>query len=438
MNVTQSSSTLPALTAQEAAHSAALRALLGERIAAAGGWIDFQTFMDLALYAPGLGYYSAGAVKIGGPGQNVGQKAGQSVDQGDFTTAPEMSDLFSRCVARQCAQVLEGLGAGGRILELGAGSGRMAAAVLRELASLGRLPQSYDILEVSADLAARQRELIGALPADLWGRVRWLTALPESPFEGVLLANEVLDALPCQRFVVRAGSAPGAVPEGHGGLDDGRSRQVGDDVTGAWVEALGVGLAADGTLLEKPGPASAALSEDWARLRRELPAPLPVGYTSEICLLTQPWIMSLADCLSRGVMLLFDYGLPRSQFYLPERTTGTLTAYFKHRAHYDPLINVGAQDLTAWVDFTRVAEAGLAAGLEVLGFCTQAGFLLGAGLDSLLAQARDPIEQLRLAGEARRLLLPGEMGEAFKLMALGRGWDEPLAAFTHQDLRGSL
>ena len=407
-------STLPVLTAEEAAHSAALRALIRERIAAAGGWIDFETFMDLALYAPGLGYYSAGSAKLGSPG--------------DFTTAPEMSDLFSRCVARQCAQVLDGLG-GGRILELGAGSGRMATAVLRELAQLDRLPECYDILEVSADLAARQRAHLAGLPADVQARVRWVSSLPAQPFEGVLLANEVLDALPCQRFALHEGSnaAPGTVAAAGAGAA--RSGGIG---------ALGVAVAADGSLVEREGPAGAALLADWTRLRDSLREPLTAGYATETCLRVAPWIASLADGLSRGVMLLFDYGLPRAQYYHPERATGTLTAYFKHRAHYDPLINVGVQDLTSWVDFTRVAEAGQAAGLEVLGFCTQAAFLLGAGIDQLLAQARDDVEHARLAGEARRLLLPGEMGEAFKLMALGRDWSEPLAAFIHQDLRDSL
>ena len=399
MNRSGALSTLPALNADEAAHSAALTALIRERIAGAGGWIDFETFMDLALYAPGQGYYSAGSAKLG--------------SAGDFTTAPEMSDLFSRCVARQCVPVLQGLGPDSRILELGAGSGRLAAALLPELAAMDCLPLSYDILEVSADLALRQRERIAQLPEQLRQRVRWLSALPSQPFAGVILANEVLDALPCQRFVVQPDTAAG-------------------------VGALGVALAPDGSLIEQTGAAGAALARDWAQLRQELPHPLPAGYSSEACPRVAPFIAGVSAALSRGVLLLFDYGLPRAQYYHEERATGTLTAYFKHRAHYDPLVNVGVQDLTAWVDFTRVAEAALASGLAVLGFCTQAAFLLGTGIDQLLMQVQDPIEHVRLAGEARRLLLPGEMGEAFKLMALGRHWDEPLAAFAHQDLRETL
>ena len=384
--------------ADEAAHSARVLQLISQRISAAGGFLGFDAFMDLALYAPGLGYYSAGSTKLGAAG--------------DFTTAPEMSDLFARCVARQCAQVLEAI-PGGSILELGAGSGRMAAVILRELATLDRLPVQYDILEVSADLAARQREHLATLPEALQSRVRWLQQLPEAGLHGVILANEVLDALPCRRFVVRSAQPP-------------------------LIEELGVTLAAQDVLAWATRAADAALTTAVEEVNTQLPEPLPPGYVSEACLLADPWIASLAALLTQGVMLLFDYGLPRAQYYHPERSSGTLTCHFKHRAHFDPLIQVGVQDITAWVDFTRVALAGHAAGLAVLGFCTQAAFLLGTGIDALLAQAHGPIEQARLNGEARRLLMPGEMGEAFKLLALGRGVDTPLLGFTHQDLRDSL
>jgi len=386
------------LNGDEAAHSARVLQLISQRISAAGGFLNFETFMELALYAPGLGYYSAGSAKLGAAG--------------DFTTAPEMSDLFARCVARQCAQVLEGM-PGGSILELGAGTGRMAAAILAELAVLGRLPVRYDILEVSADLAERQRERLATLPDALRSRVRWLQQLPDAGMRGVILANEVLDALPCRRFVMRGAPPP-------------------------MLEELGVTLTADGALAWATRAADAALTSAVQELQAQLPEPLPPGYASEVCLLADPWITSLAALLTQGVLLLFDYGLPRAQYYHPERRGGTLTCHFKHRAHFDPLIQVGVQDITAWVDFTRVALAGHAAGLTVLGFCTQAGFLLGAGIDELLAQAHSPIEQVRLTGEARRLLMPGEMGEVFKLLALGRGVNAPLLSFTHQDLRDSL
>jgi len=386
---------LPALNAAQAAHSAALLQRITQCIDAAGGRISFETFMNLALYAPGLGYYSAGSAKLGAAG--------------DFTTAPEVSTLFARCVARQCAQILKAT-PGGSILELGAGTGSMAATILLELAAAEALPVRYDILEVSADLAARQRQRLAELPAQLHSRVCWLQQLPHSPMAGVILANEVLDALPCQRFVTRAGG----------------------------VDELGVTHTAEGALAWSRQPAQGALREAVQELNAALGAPLAPGYTSEACLLVEPWIASLAACLSRGAMLLFDYGLPRAQYYHPDRVGGTLSCHFRHRAHFDPLIQVGVQDITAWVDFTRVALAGVAAGLEVLGFCTQAGFLLGAGIDALLAPAGDVVEQARRAGEARRLLMPGEMGEAFKLLALGRGIDTPLDAFRHQDLRDSL
>ncbi len=385
----------PALSPEEEEHSRAVTALIRERVRAAGGWISFEQFMDLALYAPGLGYYSAGSVKLG-PG-------------GDFVTAPEVSDLFSRCVARQCAQALVG---GGEILELGAGTGRMAAVILESLAASGTLPARYAILEVSADLAQRQKERLGKLPREVRERVAWLDRLPAKPIRGVILANEVLDALPCRRFVL----------------------------TGGAVRELGVALQAGAaqTLIERDSAAEQALVSACSALLGELPLSLPDGYSSEICLAVEPWIAGVADCLERGVMLLFDYGLPRAHYYHPQRTAGTLRCHFKQRVHDNPYINVGVQDITAWVDFTRVAEAAVASGLDVSGFATQAAFLLATGIEKFLAQAVEPVAHARLAGEARRLLLPGEMGEAFKVMALMRDCDVALDGFSLQDLRQSL
>jgi SAM-dependent MidA family methyltransferase len=419
-------SILPPLSADEQHHSAAVATRLQAEIAGAGGWVSFERFMDLALYAPGLGYYSAGSAKIG-PG-------------GDFVTAPEISDLFSRCVARQCAQVLSVTG--GEILELGAGTGRMAAAVLESLAAAGALPERYSILEVSADLAERQRERLGSLPAPLRERVVWLDRLPERPVRGVVLANEVLDALPCQRFVVGGGGVPRAGhpvagdpepndPEGGGRAGSNTSR-----VESAVVE-LGVALH-DDSFVERAAMPDAALAGACESLLKELPQPLPPGYTSEVCLRLEPWIAGVGACLQRGLLLLFDYGLPRSHYYHPQRVTGTLQCHFKQFAHDDPYINVGVQDITAWVDFTRVAEAGVDAGLDVAGFCTQAAFLLATGIESFVAEAVGPVEGARRAGEARRLLMPGEMGEAFKAMALTRGYDAALDGFALQDLRHSL
>ncbi len=380
---------LPAMSTEEEAHSRAVAHFIRARIDAAGGWLPFDEFMELALYAPGLGYYSAGGVKIG--------------RGGDFTTAPEMSDLFSQCVARQVSEVLEQTG--GSVLELGAGTGRMAASVLTTLASIGALPEQYAILEVSADLRERQQARIAELPTELRDRVVWLDALPSKPMRGVILANEVLDALPCQRIVVR-----------------------GDDVREIGVA---VDVLRDFHFIERDAPARSEVAAAWRAVRAGLPSVLDEDYRTELCTRIEPWIAGLSDSLERGLILLFDYGLPRAHYYHPQRTDGTLRCHFKQRAHDDPLINVGVQDITAWVDFTRVAEAADSAQLGVSGFATQAAFLLGLGIESL-------ITDVRLASEARKLLMPGEMGEAFKAMALTRAVDIPLSGFSVQDLRHSL
>jgi len=390
--------TLPPLSDDERAHSQRVVDHIRHFMQQHGGVIGFDAWMRLALYAPGLGYYSAGATKFGG--------------SGDFVTAPEMGSLFSRCVARQCADVLRVTG--GEILELGAGSGRMAADILTELAALDSLPERYSILEVSADLAERQRARIGKLPADIAARVQWLDRWPERVMRGVVLANEVLDAMPVERFVLR-------------------SRPDGID-----VRALGVGLTDDGFEWRETSP-TPELMHAVADIVEALPQPLPDGYESEVCLAFQPWIASLAAQLETGVALLVDYGLPRAHLYHPDRITGTLRCHFRHHAHSDPFINVGLQDITAWVDFTRVAEAADSAGLEVLGFASQAAFLIGSGIESLLSESLqraggDVRQQATLAGEARRLLLPGEMGEIFKVIALGRGYESPLAGFSTQHL----
>jgi SAM-dependent MidA family methyltransferase len=376
---------------EEREHAEAVARHIREQLVAAGGWLSFERFMELALYAPGLGYYSAGAAKIGA--------------SGDFTTAPEISDLFSACVAQQCVQVLAE--SGGSILELGAGTGRMAASVLQTLAAQGVLPERYAILEVSADLRERQQQRLAALPPDLASRVGWLDSLPASPMRGVVLANEVLDALPFRRFALHE-----------------------EDML-----EIGVGLSSAGQFVEALRTADQTLGE---ALIATLPELLPDGYRSEICLRVHPWIASLAAALDRGVMLFFDYGLPRAHYYHPQRDRGTLRCHFRHRAHDDPLINVGMQDITAWVDFTRVADAALAAGLDVPGFSTQAAFLLASGIDRLIENAPDDVERARRASEARQLLMPGEMGEAFKVMALARGFSAPLRGFSLQDLRNSL
>ena len=385
---------LPALSPDEQRHGEAVAALIRAELAAAGGWLSFERFMELALYAPGLGYYSAGSWKLGGGG--------------DFVTAPEVSELFGRCVAAQCAPVLRATGA--EVLELGAGTGSLAATVLAALDAAGALPERYAILEVSGDLAARQRARLEALPAHLRARVVWLERLPPTPLRGVILANEVADALPVRRFRLRGGT----------------------------VQELGVALAPGGALQDAERAPDAALAEACAAMLGARARSLPDGYTSEVSLRLGPWIAALAACLERGSVLLFDYGLPRSHYYHAQRVAGTLRCHFRQRAHDDPFVNVGLQDITAWVDFTRVAEAASLAGLEVSGFATQAAFLLALGLERAVAAAPDAASRARLAGEARRLVMPEEMGEAFKVMALTRGYAAPLAGFTLQDLRRQL
>jgi SAM-dependent MidA family methyltransferase len=404
MTASTARSILPPPSPEERTHSRAVVECIREQLNRCGGWLSFERFMELALYAPGLGYYSAGSAKLG---------AG-----GDFVTAPEVSDLFSRCVASQCAAVL--CRGGGQILELGAGSGRMAAAILSELAAQAALPDRYSILEVSADLAARQRERLARLPAALRERVVWLERLPERPLEGVILANEVADALPCRRFAWHASGVTEL------GVALGQSSAAGS----APAEPSG--------LHEQGVAADAVLSRACDEILEALPTPLAEGYTSEVCLRVTPWIATLSECLGRGLLLLCDYGLPQRHYYHPQRTHGTLRCHYRQRAHDDPYVNVGIQDITAWVDFTRIAQAALAADLEVAGFATQAAFLLGLGLEGLVAQAQGDVQRARLAGEARRLILPEEMGEAFKMMALTRDCDAALAGFSLQDLRHLL
>jgi SAM-dependent MidA family methyltransferase len=378
-----------------AEHSGLARAHLMSEINAAGGWLSFERFMDLALYAPGLGYYSGGAKKLG---------AG-----GDFTTAPEVSRLFGACVAVQCAEIFRELHSG-CVLEIGAGSGRLAADILERLETEGRLPERYSILEISADLRERQRAYLGQRLPHLLARVEWLDQPPGQPFEGVILANEVLDALPVARFRWR-----------HGAVDE-----------------MGVAISG-GEFIWAARPADAAMT----RISNELSArgdPWDEGYTSEFCPRMSAWVKSVTLPLARGAVLWFDYGLPRTQYYLPERRDGTLVCHYQHRMSSDPFVHIGLQDITAWVDFTRVAEAGRDAGLELAGFTTQAHFLAGLGLDRemRLAAAGDENLFARLANQARQLLLPGEMGERFKVMACLRAMDLPLSGFNLLDLRHTL
>lgn len=382
------------LTAQEREHEARVLSCLRERIRCAGGPLPFSAFMQIALYEPGLGYYSAGARKFG--------------EGGDFVTAPEISRLFGRCVARQCAQVLATTGGG--ILEFGAGSGALAAGILTTLAAQDTLPEHYRILEVSAELRDRQRQRLAQLPPALASRVEWLDALPAS-ITGVVLANEVLDALPTERFAWHRGQP--------------RWSGVALDSRGLPVEAV----------LEREPPGANRLFRERFE---SLSLAWPEGYRAELNTLLAPWVASVGERLERGALIAIDYGTARADLYRADRVQGTMRAYFRHRAHDDVYARPGLQDLTAWVDFTAVAEAAVGAGLTVSGYATQAAFLLALGIESDVAAAADDVARYALAGEARRLLMPTEMGETFKAIALTRGFDPPLAGFSLQDLRRLL
>jgi SAM-dependent MidA family methyltransferase len=364
------------------ARSARLVERIHEVIERAGGAIGFSRYMELALYAPGLGYYSGGAAKFGA--------------SGDFVTAPEISALFGRCLARQVLQALDALG-GGEVLELGGGTGALAESALAEAGE--RL--AWNMLEPSPELRERQRARLGE-------RVRWLDTLPAG-FRGVIVANEVADALPVERFRI---------------VDD-EPRQLG-------VRRDGDGLA---WTLMPPEPAFAGVVH---ALEIELGRPFSEGYTHEFCPMLQAWTRSLAASLEAGLLLIVDYGLPRRELYAPERADGTLICHYRHRAHADPFFWPGLQDLSAWVDFTAVAEAGTAAGLVLEGYTTQAAFLSGNGLDEMLQAAGHEAEGIRLAQQAKQLLLPGEMGERFRVMGLSRELEPALDGFGLLDLANRL
>ncbi len=382
---------LPEPDADARAHGERVAAHIRAAIDEAGGAIPFRQYMELALYAPGLGYYSAGSHKLGAAG--------------DFITAPEIAPLFSRTLAHAVAPLLATLPAEAALLEAGAGSGRMAADVLAALAGLGHEP-GYRILERSADLRERQRETLQA--AGLGERVQWLAELPTG-FTGVVLANELLDALPVHRLI----------------RQDGRWHE-------AWVTATDTGFR------WQTGPFSdPRLAARLAAIYATVPD-LPADDATEINLAAEDWIATLGERLEQGAMLLIDYGYGRAEYYHPERRHGTLNCHYRHRSHPDPFRYPGLQDITAHVDFTAIADAALAAGLKVAGYTTQAHFLLGSGLPQLAGFSEDPAEQLAISNQIRRLTLPQEMGETFKVMLLTKDLEVPLPGFGLRDLRGRL
>ncbi|MEY3201927.1 MAG: hypothetical protein RIR70_1477, partial [Pseudomonadota bacterium] len=372
-------------SADAARHSDALCQHIRADIVAQGGWISFARYMALALYAPGLGYYAAGAQKFGAAG--------------DFITAPELSPLFARTLARQVAQIMAG--SAPCIIEAGAGSGVLAVEMLLALEALGALPERYEILELSAELIARQRDLITQRAGHLAHRVHWLDALPQK-FSGVVIGNEVLDAMPAERVCWR------------------------DEA----IFCVGVALEGE-RLAWAERPAESALLQAAQALSPQLPKP----YQSEINLAASAWVRGWGERIERGALLLIDYGFPAAEFYHPERNQGTLMCHYRHHALDDAFFYPGLTDITTHVDFTAIAQAAVDSGMEVLGYTSQANFLMNCGVLEVMNDGAtdDPKTRARQSHAANMLLSPAEMGELFKVIAVGRGVIAPLMGFSRGD-----
>jgi SAM-dependent MidA family methyltransferase len=380
---------LPEPSDDAKAASRELSACIATAIQHAGGWLPFVDYMDMALHLPGLGYYAGGSLKFG--------------VAGDFVTAPELTPLFGQALAPQVAQVLDACAVSPEptfVLEVGAGSGRLAADLLLALEGLDRLPERYAILELSGELRARQQQTLEAAVPHLASRVVWLDALPEQ-FSGCVIANELLDALPTHAV--------------------------------AWRET---GLMERGVVLTEAGfewserPAQGPLADAMASLPVDT-----TPFVSEVGLAARHWVSEWGHHLAQGILLLIDYGLPRHELYHPQRNQGTLRCHYRQRAHDKVFWWPGLSDITSHVDFTAVAEAGFDAGLEVLGYTSQSSFLINCGLGELL-MARQEVggeQALRANGAVQVLIAPGEMGELFKVIALGRGIELPLLGFARGD-----
>lgn len=374
---------LPSPSADAQAASRSLCTEIAAAITAAGGWIPFSRYQELALYTPGLGYYAGGSRKFG--------------EEGDFVTAPELTPLFGAALARQVAEVTTA--SVPVVLEAGAGSGRLAADLLRALDSLGALPERYLILELSGELRARQRETIGREAPALLARVEWLDAMPES-FSGCIVANELLDAMPVQVLAWR---------------EDG-------------LKERGVGLDDEGRFAWSERPADESLQH----LAADLPVVAP--FVSEVAPIAGAWVAEWGKRLGKGALILIDYGLPRHEYYHPQRDRGTLRCHYRHRAHDNPFWWPGLSDITTHVDFTAVAEAAHDAGLDVLGYTSQATFLMNCGIGELLAERQAGAgDATKTLGAVQVLMAPGEMGELFKVIACGRGIEAPLLGFARGD-----
>jgi SAM-dependent MidA family methyltransferase len=373
---------LPSPAPEAAAHSRLLAELIASTILDAGGWIPFERYMELALYAPGQGYYAAGSRKFGA--------------EGDFVTAPEISPMFARCIALQVRQVLEAVG--GDILELGPGSGALAADLFGELKAQGKAPKNYFLLEVSPDLRERQHTLLAERFPEDFDRFTWIDSLPQR-FRGFVLANEVLDVVPF-----------------------------------ALAYRRGSGLFERGVMLTDSGFAWDDQPMAGGDLQNRVQAVFPPGdydYLSEVGLAAEGLVRTLAEGLDAGVALFIDYGFPEREFYHPQRSMGTMRCHYRHHFHGDPFFMPGLQDITAHVDFTAMARAAQQGGAEVHGFTTQAYFLISCGL-AVLVSAEDPtmtLSRLKATSAVHRLISPAEMGELFKVLAIGKGVEFPLLGF---------
>ncbi len=374
---------LPSPDPVEVALSDRLSEYIKAEIEANSGLISFARFMEMALYQPGLGYYSAGKYKFG--------------KSGDYVTAPEISSLFAATLANFCEQVLHEIPKAS-ILEVGAGSGRFAKDLLLELEKRASLPEKYYILEVSADLRLRQAEMFSSHCPQILSRIQWLESLDNVHIRGIILGNEVLDALPVHLF------------------------RIENDVIKERMVAWGK----DHFVLQFGKPLTPGLKEKVSTLVEEYA--LPSHYESELHLMLPALIDTFARCLSEGVMLFIDYGYGRREYYHPDRSMGTLMCYYRHHRHDDPLFFPGLQDMTAHVDFTSLAENNL---LDLLGFTTQAGFLLSSGIltKELSIKERDAL---------KTFILPSRMGEIMKVIALGKNFNEKLLGFQFQDRRRDL
>ncbi len=383
-------STLPTPLTDAKKHSQKLVSLIVNTIKEAGGWIDFAQFMQLALYAPSLGYYSAGSQKFG--------------TGGDFVTAPEISPLFAQTLSNQIAQILRETN--GNILELGAGTGKLAADILLTLAQLDVLPTKYFIMEVSDHLRQVQLETLQKkLPQALMQRVEWLNVLPTA-FHGVVIGNEVLDAIPVHiAHVTQQGLCERGV--------------VVEREAFAWLDR----------------PLTEQRLFDTVSQHN-----LTEGYITEFCPAASGLITSLADMLQHGIILMIDYGFSAREYYHPQRNQGTLMCHYQHYSHIEPLINVGLQDITAHVDFTSIAHAGVNNGVELSGFCGQAQFLMNCGILDVMSQVspHDMARYAPLAAAAQKLLSPAEMGDLFKVIAFSKNMETPLIGFVSGDKSHTL